>query len=97
MRSLELQNYINLARNGHYPLFFKEWIDEGLRHNIKSSSYMRATKTVDLVFKNLEKHKGTERKKNFLMSLKDEERREFVKSFYTLVEYDLTRELKELH
>jgi hypothetical protein len=31
----EMKSYINLASSGHFPLFFNEWLSEGVNHGKK--------------------------------------------------------------
>lgn len=86
---ISLIRYLELGRQGHYPLFFKEWINESVNHKkfqLKTSTLPSTRAYVFEVFSQLYKHKNPERQKTFLSAMKDEERIRFVKSFLYLVE-----------
>lgn len=94
--SNEMKSYINLGQYGHYPLFFKEWIKDGL--DIKEPlSYRVANRNVREVFKKLAKHRTEEKKKILISSFNDEERNIFIKSFVKVVEHNVLKDMKTLH
>lgn len=92
----EISNYIKLAKTGHYPLFFGEWINDGLKDD-KKIAVSRANKKVKEIFERLSTHRSETRKQTYLMSLSDEERTEFIQSFYKVVEHNIISELKGFH
>lgn len=82
----EYRNYIKIAKTGHYDLFPSNWLEETLKENNKLPRYSIANKNVKKVFEKLSKHKNLDRKKTLLLSLPEIERKEFIRSFYALVE-----------
>jgi hypothetical protein len=92
----EMKSYINLASSGHFPLFFNEWLSEGVNHG-EPLSYRVANRNVREVFKNLSRHRTQEKKKTALTSLADNDRKLFVKSFIKVVEHNLLKDMKSLH
>ena len=91
-----MKGYISLAKTGHYPLFFDEWIEGSLKKP-KAISLHCANKNVKALFKKLSKHRSVERKKILLTSLEPSEREEFIHSFLKMVERDILKDLKSLH
>lgn len=91
-----LKGYIDLAKTGHYPLFFEEWLDGSLKEP-KAISYTNANRNVKELFGKMSKHRSVERKKTLLTSLPQTEREEFIQSFFKLVERDILKDLKNLH
>ncbi|MBC76820.1 MAG: hypothetical protein CME64_12470 [Halobacteriovoraceae bacterium] len=94
--SNSIKNYINMAKTGHYPLFFTEWL-EGPLQTSQALTYRNAKKNVDQVFDKLSKHRTIERKKTMMESFSEEERAEFIQSFFKMVERDILQDLKTLH
>lgn len=92
----QISNYVKLAQTGHYLLFFGEWLNDGLK-NDKKIAYTKASKKVKEVFEKLEKHRSESRKQTYLLSLSDQERTEFIQSFYKVVEHNIISELKGFH
>lgn len=92
----QISNYVQLAKTGHYPLFFGEWLSAGLKDD-KKIAYTKANKKVKEIFEKLEKHRSESRKQTYLMSLSDKERTEFIQSFYKVVEHNIISELKGFH
>lgn len=92
----EMKNYLNLAKTGHYPLFFEDWINKDIKDG-EPLSFRVANRNVRDVFKKLSKHRSSERKKIALTGLKDNERKIFVRSFIKVVEHNLLKDLKSLH
>ena len=91
-----MKGYIDLAKTGHYPLFFGEWLGGSLKEP-KAISYYNANKTVRNLFEKMAKHRSVERKKILLTSLSENEREEFIRSFFKVVERDILKDLKTLH
>ncbi|MCO4755738.1 MAG: hypothetical protein KC478_14755 [Bacteriovoracaceae bacterium] len=91
-----MKSYINMAKTGHYPLFFSEWLDGSLKE-ARPVSYKNAKQNVNEVFDKLAKHKSIERKKTMMESLSTDERSEFIQSFFKMVERDILKDLKSLH
>jgi len=94
--SNEMKSYINLGQYGHYPLFFKEWLEDGV-HYSEPMSYRVANRNVREVFKKLAKHRTEEKKKTLLSALNDDERNLFIKSFVKVVEHNVLKDVKTLH
>lgn len=94
----QLQSLIQLGSSGHYPLFFDDWVKDTLSTKEKRHiSYKDAKIKVKSTLKKLEKHKSLERKKIALMSFKDKERQNFIKSFLKMVEFEILDHYKDLH
>lgn len=91
-----MKGYINLAKTGHYPLFFEEWVNGSLKE-ARPISYRNANQNVKELFQKMSKHRSVERKKTLLTSLSHTEREEFIRSFFKLVERDILKDLKTLH
>jgi hypothetical protein len=92
----EMKSYINLASHGHFPLFFKEWLAEGVT-NQGPMSFQVANRNVRETFKKLSCHRTQQKKKTALIGLQKDEREVFVKSFIKVVEHGLLKDLKTLH
>ncbi len=92
----EMKSYIELARFGHFPLFFKEWLAEGaqLEHRM---SYQVANRNVKDAFQKLSRHRTQQKKVTALTGLEKSERDVFIKSFIKVVEHDMLKDLKNLH
>lgn len=88
-------NFIKLAQTGHYALFPEKWVLESLQSG-EVPKYRNANKNVREVFKTLSKHKSLQKKQTVLMSLPDDKRQEFIRSFYCVVEHNLLNEVKTL-
>lgn len=91
-----MDHYINLAKTGHMPLFFEDWLRAPLENEIPVS-LAKANRTVRSFFKKCEKHRTLERKKTLLIALPDQERQEFIRSFLKVVERDIIKDLRNLH
>lgn len=91
-----MDHYIGLAKTGHFPLFFNEWLKAPLKEN-RPVSLAKANRTVRSFFKKSEKHRSLERKKTLLIALPDKERQEFISSFLKVVERDIIKDLRNLH
>lgn len=85
---ISMLRFIELGRLGHYPLFFREWIQESYqKRSLHKNTSVPVTKEyVYKIFGELEKHKNLERKKIYLEKLTTEERNKFIRSFMYLVE-----------
>ncbi|MBG60541.1 MAG: hypothetical protein CMJ16_08800 [Peredibacter sp.] len=94
--SNSIKNYIDMAKTGHCPLFFSEWLDGPLQSS-QALTYRSAKRNVGEVFSKLSKHRSIERKKTMVESFSDQERAEFIQSFFKLVERDILQDLKTLH
>lgn len=92
----EMKSYIHLASRGHFPLFFKEWLEEGVESQ-SPISFQVANRNVRETFKKLSRHRTQQKKKTALTSLQKKERDIFVKSFIKVVEHRLLKDLKTLH
>jgi hypothetical protein len=92
----DIKNYLQIAKTGHYPLFFQNWLTESVKHN-EPLTYRIATRNVQEVFQKLSRHQSSERKKTALIQLDEKERNRFIQSFFRVVEHDLLKDLKSLH
>ena len=91
-----MKSYLHLASHGHFPLFFKEWLEEGIESQ-GPMSFQVANRNVRETFKKLAKHRTEQKKKTALTGLEKTERDVFVKSFIKVVEHGLLKDLKTLH
>lgn len=87
----ELENYIQIAVTGHYPLFFEEWLNLN-QDNSKRINYRAANANVNKVFEDLKKHRSVEKKKTALIGMSNERRVEFIHSFLKVVEHECLKE-----
>ena len=92
----EMKSYITLASAGHFPLFFKEWLEEGVSSQ-GPMSYQVANRNVRETFKKLSRHRTEQKKKTALTGLNKEDRDVFVKSFIKVVEHNVLKDIKTLH
>lgn len=92
----EMKSYINLASLGHFPLFFNEWLAEGVNDG-EPLSYRVANRNVREVFKRLSRHRTQAKKKTALTSFNDHERKVFIKSFIKVVEHNVLKDMTTLH
>lgn len=93
----ELTMLLNLASQGHLPLFHQQWIRESYQVQVPRMSFARATKVVQEGLKRLERHQSFDRKQTALSAFSETERKEFILSFFKMVEYKTLDTLKELH
>jgi len=93
----QLTVLLQLAHQGHLPLFHQEWIRETFIQPGARLSYARATKVVQDGLKRLERHHSFDRKQTALAAFSQTERKEFIQSFFKMVEYKTLDTLKELH
>lgn len=93
----ELSVLLDLASQGHLPLFHQDWIRESFSEQAPRLSFARASKVVQDGLKRLERHQSFERKQTALSALTTEQRKEFILSFFKMVEYKALDGLKELH
>lgn len=89
---------IKLGTMGHYPLFHECWInDPDLREKrfqkITGMERARAKK----LFQMVSGHRQLEHKKTVLLSMKDDDRKIFIKAFFKLVEGKILDQRPELH
>lgn len=92
---IEYKNYLEMAKFGHYPLFFEEWLSETLSQDNPMPA-RKATHNVRHVFNLLSRHNTVERKKTALISMDKVSRQEFIRAFFRVVEEDILKENKTL-
>jgi hypothetical protein len=92
----EMKSYLSLASSGHFPLFFKEWLEEGVNSG-GPMSFQVANRNVRDAFKKLSRHRTEEKKKTALTGLAKDERDIFVKSFIKMVEHNMLKDMTTLH
>lgn len=95
MSKTEYKKYLDMAKYGHYPLFFNHWMEESLETK-QNTNIRKATHNVRQVFSMLSRHKTPERKKTALLSMDRVSREEFVRSFFKIVEHDILQENRTL-
>jgi hypothetical protein len=93
----ELSMLLDLASQGLLPLFHQEWIRESFGGPGRRMSFARASKVVQDGLKRLERHQSFDRKQTALGAFSNDERQEFIQSFFKMVEYKTLDGLKELH
>lgn len=93
----ELTTLLELASQGQLPLFHQRWIRESFQGENRRLSFARANRVVQEALKRLERHQSYDRKQTALAAFTDEERHEFIQSFFKMVEYKTLDTLKELH
>lgn len=91
----DYKQFLQMAQTGHYPLFFNDWLSESLTKE-ESLNYVSATKNIKNVFNNLSKHRTLEKKKTALISMETNERNDFIRSFFKVVEHEALKDLKTL-
>lgn len=94
----ELKNYLMMAANGHFPLFFKEWIHEAANSSTeKNGNRSTAKKTIENTFLKLDRHHKIDRKQSALFQLDLKERNDFINAVLKIVEDSIVDQNKELH
>lgn len=91
-----LNSFMELAKSGHYPLFFNEWFSENTMQR-QDMTIKFATEHLKLAFERLDKHKTLAKKQTLLMSLEPEKRQMLICSFLKLVEFNALKDIKSLH
>ncbi len=91
----DYQNFLLLAQTGHYPLFYKEWLEESFRAK-QALTFKKASHNVQHVFGLLARHNTIEKKKTALICMDKISREEFIRSFFKLVEHNILKEVKSL-
>ena len=89
---------INLGVTGHFPLFLDAWLKDP---TIKERRFSKITGNerakAKKLFSRVSKHKSLEHKKIIVLSMNDEERTLFIKTFFKLVEGKILDQRPELH
>ena len=93
---IDSENFLSLAKTGHYPLFYREWMEESLttKYNL---TFRKASHNVQHVFHQLARHRTLEKKKTALIGMDRISRSEFIRSFFKIVEHKLLEDIKNLH
>jgi len=91
----DYKNFVKIAGQGHYPLFFSQWVSESLadKHHL---TIRKASHNVQHVFKQLARHRTIEKKKTALISMDKISREEFIRSFIKMVEHEQLKGIKSL-
>lgn len=92
---VDFKNYLEMAKYGHYPLFFEEWLSDSFEENSPTIT-RKATHNVRHVFNLLSRHNTVEKKKTALISMDKTSRQEFIRSFFKIVEDDILKENRTL-
>lgn len=95
----EINNYLFLASNGHYPLFEGTWT-EGLHSkkftDKKGISAKKARENLEKIFTRLDRHRQVSRKKDALNLIQKKDRDVFIMSLLKLVEHEKINKLTVL-
>jgi hypothetical protein len=94
-RSKEMKKLLNMAQNGHYPLFESEWIKDVADEGSYISSLEK--KAAAQIFVRLRNSKDFVYQKRILAEANVEERKAFVKVFLRNVASSSIPVNKELH
>jgi len=89
IENLKYETLINLACNGHYPLFFPHWISEAINKVNRPISSREAKSQVEKMMNLIDKHNTLSKKRTALVSLSDDTRNIYIKSFIKLVELNI--------
>lgn len=92
----DYKNFLQMAKTGHYPLFFNQWLTESLGEEYHMP-ITQASTNVQNVFTKLSKHRTIEKKKTALIGMDKMTRDQFVRSFLTMVEHENLKDIKTLH
>lgn len=91
-----LHSLIEIGTNGHFPLFENNWFNEiTITPRIKLSK--KHLKIARDIIKRLSRHKALDRKKLILSTLNKSEREVFMQLFFSIVEDQIQRNVKEFH
>lgn len=99
-KSLDINTLVEWGTNGHFPLFYSQWLVEFCELEItkKSKKQIRTEKKrFQELVKMINKHRNIERKKTLIMSLSDEDRKLFINNFLTMVEAKILDRKPEIH
>lgn len=91
-----LNSFMELAKFGHYPLFFNEWFSDNTDQRVDMTIKM-ATDELTSAFAALDKHRTLAKKQTVLMSMSVEKRQRLMRSFLKLVEFNALKDIKSLH
>ncbi len=89
-----LHYYLHLGRQGQYPLFFKEWIEN---YKMQAPEKKHDEKSLRSIFQKIEHHHNIDRQKIALSSLSQEERSKFIQAFMGGVENEILNQRYSLH
>ncbi len=93
----DLDVLLTLASKGQLPLFHQEWVRDSFDGLPRRMSLSRASQVVQDGLKRLERHGSFDRKQTALSAFTADERRDFIQSFFKMVECKTLDTLKELH
>ena len=83
----QVESLLQLGTEGHFPLFFSDWISSSFKEESKTSiSLSNARKNLKREFDNLSRHRSIERKKIAICSWDIDRRDDFIHSFIRIVE-----------
>ncbi len=95
-KSSEISALIQMAKNGHYPLFHPEWISESFTlPNYTIASREDQEKALTILDK-LSHHSGIDKKRAVIEALDLDERKLLIKNFLKIVENNILDELLTL-
>lgn len=90
-----LKSLIEMGTNGHFPLFFDEWIGELGSLNLSLSE--REGYKAKRLLERIKEHRTIERQKVVLMGLTERERQLVMRAFIKMVETKILDKRPELH
>ncbi len=91
-----LKSLVDLGVQGHFPLFEPEWIKGLIKKGHKKITGKDRTITKNIL-KRMSRHTALDRKKTILLSVEQEERDSFVRTFISIVEGKILDDNPGLH
>ena len=91
-----LNYYLELGRSGQFPLFYKDWLE---KVNLKQKQHKKR-KNVQLLkklFKKIERHKTTDKKRIAISAMSEEDRTEFLETFFYALEEEILSSEHKYH
>ncbi len=88
--------YLQLGRSGQFPLFFKDWLEKVNMIQKKSKS-RKSIRLLKKYFKKIEKHKTIDKKRIAISAMSDDERFEFLNSFFHAIEEEILNSEHKYH
>ena len=97
----DLERLLKLGTKGHFPLFYPDWITKAFKKMpvfAKMPCNLKIAETrVNQVFDLISKYQNLDRQRTALLSLRENDREEFIMSFIHMVEARMMDEIKPLH
>jgi len=90
------QALIELGCQGHFPLFYPEWINQSCQKANVTKLKKSETKKMREILRRLSRYTNIERKRTVLLTLPAKDRQIFIKAFLNLVEDKILEKELEL-